>query len=103
MNDNEKMKIRLNIADGTYPMTINRKEEELYRKAATMINEKVNMYRERILGGKREDYIVMVAYEFAFELANKRWKNDALSYQKKLEELTQELEKRLHSEDDKQM
>ena len=59
MNDSEKMRIRLTIADGIYPMTINRKDEELYRKAATMINEKVNMYRERVAGGKREDYIVM--------------------------------------------
>ena len=103
MNDNEKMKIRLNIADGIYPMTINRKDEELYRKAATMINEKVNTYRERVPGGKREDYIVMVAYEFAFELANKRWENDTLPYQKKLEELTRELEERLRTEDEKEM
>ncbi len=104
MNDNEKMKIRLTIADGIYPMTIDRKEEELYRKAATMINEKVNMYRERGSGGKREDYIIMVAFEFAFMLANKKWENDTLPYQKKLDELTRELEKRLDEEsEDKEL
>lgn len=102
MNDSEKMRIRLTIADGIYPMTINRKDEELYRKAATMINEKVNMYRERVAGGKREDYIVMVAFEFAFELVTRHWENDTQPYQKKLDELTRELEERLRGEHDNQ-
>ena len=45
MNDKEKMIIHLDIADRKYGVSINRKDEELYRKAATMINERVNKYR----------------------------------------------------------
>lgn len=98
MNDNEKMKIHLSMADQTYPMTINREEEELYRKAAKQINEKLNMYRSRRPEGTIINHLTMVAFDFAFNLAVNEHRNDTEPYKQKLNELTRELEERFRKE-----
>ena len=98
MNDKEKMIIHLDIADRKYGVSINRKDEELYRKAATMINERVNKYRERVPGGMREDYIAMVTFDLAFQLTTMESLNDTEPYRQKLAELKRELEERFREE-----
>ena len=42
MNPNDKLSIRVNIADRFYPLKVERKDEEKIRLAAKMINEKVD-------------------------------------------------------------
>ena len=42
---NDKIKINLQIADESFTMTINRDEEELFRKAAKQVNDRMNVYR----------------------------------------------------------
>ena len=42
---NDKIKINLQIADEPFTMTINRDEEELFRKAAKQVNDRMNVYR----------------------------------------------------------
>ena len=98
MNDNEKMKIHLSMADQTYTMTINRTDEELYRKAAKQINEKLNTYRARRPEGTLINHLTMVAFDFAFNLAANEHRNDTEPYKQKLDELTRELEERFRKE-----
>lgn len=98
VTDNEKMKIHLSIADQTYAMTINRQDEEFYRKAAKDINEKLNMYRLRHPEGSLVNHLTMVAFDFAFKLTTTEYKNDTQPYLQKLQELTEELEERFREE-----
>ena len=42
----EKLRITLKIADRIYPLTIDPKNEEVYRVASEKINEKVRFFEE---------------------------------------------------------
>ena len=45
-NGNDKFVIQLMIGKKEFPITIRRDEEEVYRKAAKQINEKLNRYEQ---------------------------------------------------------
>ena len=45
MKITESMKIHVKLDGIKYPMIILRKDEFLYREAAKMVNEKLNLYR----------------------------------------------------------
>lgn len=98
MNDNEKMKIHLSMADQHYAMTIPRKDELLYRNSAKLINEKLNIYRKRHPEGTMVDHMTMVAFDLAFRITTQEEANDTLPYREKLEELIQEMEERFRNE-----
>ena len=64
---NDKIRINLNIAGITYPVFINREDEEIAREAAKQVNIKIGELREKFKVLKPEMIIPMVAYFF-------RWK-----------------------------
>ena len=43
----DKIRINLQMADTTLPLTINRSEEEMVRKAAKQVDNLLNAYRDR--------------------------------------------------------
>ena len=43
---NDKIKINLQMAGSTYPLTILREEEEMVREAAKQVDIRLNAYRE---------------------------------------------------------
>ena len=45
----DKLSIRVNVADRYYPLRIDRDDEEKIRKAARLINEKVLQYKHCLL------------------------------------------------------
>ena len=45
-NKSEKMVIQLLIGKQVYPITIKREQEEIYRRAARMINDKLGRYEQ---------------------------------------------------------
>jgi len=97
---NDKIKINLQIADDTYQITIDRDEEELVRKAAKQVNDRMNMYRSRYKPPTeknarefgQKDFLSMVAYEMSYMSLKLGNKNDTTPFTEKIEELTQELE-----------
>lgn len=89
---NDKIKINLQIADSNYPLTINRKEEEVVREAAKQVNIKLNAYREYYKNVEPEKIIAMVAYQFSLEKLQLLQRNDTSPYTAKIEELTKLLE-----------
>ncbi|BEG99479.1 cell division protein ZapA [Bacteroides sedimenti] len=103
---NDKIKINLQIADAPYTMTINRDEEELFRKAAKQVNDRMNVYRSMYKPtgnpGAREyeqkDFLSMVAFDFACNNLKLESKNDTSPFTNKIEELTQELEEHFRKE-----
>lgn len=68
----EKLSIRINLGDKYYPLRIERDEEELIRKAAGAINEKLNQYKGKYSERDMVDLLAMTALQYTkkyFELA----------------------------------
>ena len=61
----EEFTISVNIADRPYRLTIKREEEEVIRKAATKINDKVKNYSANYAFNDKQDLLAMVALEEA--------------------------------------
>ena len=73
---NDKIKINLQMAGATYPLTINREDEEIVREAAKQVNIRINAYREHYQNISSERIIAMVAYQFALETLQLKDRND---------------------------
>ena len=64
----DKLSIRVNIADRYYPLKVERENEEKIRKAARMINEKVLQYKQRYSNKDVQDYLAMASLQYVIKL-----------------------------------
>ena len=64
---NDKIKINLQLADYTFPLTINAEDESLVRQAGKEVNLRFGKYKEVYKGVPLEKILVMVAYHFSLE------------------------------------
>ncbi|MCD6565595.1 MAG: cell division protein ZapA [Bacteroidales bacterium] len=74
----DKLSIRVNVADRYYPLKIERKDEEKIRRAARLINEKVLQYKQRYTDKDVQDFIAMAALQFVIKVIDSE-KNDDIS------------------------
>jgi cell division protein ZapA len=63
-----KLSIRVNVADRYYPLKVERENEEKIRKAARMINEKVLQYKQRYTDKDVQDFLAMAALQYVIKL-----------------------------------
>ena len=89
---NDKIKINLQMAGASYPLTIYREEEEIVREAANQVDIRLNAYRQHYPGVSNERLMGMVAYQFALENLRLKDRNDTAPYTQKIRELTETLE-----------
>jgi cell division protein ZapA len=82
----DKLSIRVNVADRYYPLKIERNDEEKIRKAAKMINEKVLQYKQRYNDKDLQDFLAMAALQFVIKLIESETKFDVSPV---LDELTE--------------
>ena len=82
----DKLSIRVNVADRYYPLKIERNDEEKIRKAAKMINEKVLQYKQRYTDKDLQDFLAMAALQFVIKLIESESKFDVSPV---LDELTE--------------
>jgi len=64
----EKLAIKVQIAERFYPLKIDSSEEEKIRKAARMINEKLLQYKQRYNDKDSQDFLAMAALQFVIKL-----------------------------------
>lgn len=78
--DDNKLSIRVNVADRYYPLKVERDDEEKIRRAARMINEKVLQYKQRYSDKDIQDFLAMAALQFVIRLIEEEEKlsNDYL-------------------------
>jgi cell division protein ZapA len=78
----DKLSIRVNVADRYYPLKIGRDEEERIRKAARLINEKVLQYKQKYVDKDIQDFLAMAALQYVIQLleANKLVDESDVSY-----------------------
>lgn len=65
----DKLSIKVTIADRSYPLTINREEEEGIRRAAKMINDNVQDLLSKYAVKDKQDLIAMTALQYATQIA----------------------------------
>jgi cell division protein ZapA len=94
----DKLSIKVNVADRYYPLKIERKDEEKIRKAARLINEKVLQYKQRYLDKDVQDFLAMAALQFVTRVIEMEDKFDVVPLEQSLQELNEELEDYLKRE-----
>jgi cell division protein ZapA len=70
----DKLSIRVNVADRYYPLKVERENEERIRKAARMINEKVLQYKQRYTDKDVQDFLAMAALQYVIKLTEEEEK-----------------------------
>jgi len=64
----EKLKIKLSIADRVYPLTIDPKQEEGLRKAAKNIDYLAKKFEQNYAVRDKQDVLAMCALQFASKI-----------------------------------
>jgi cell division protein ZapA (FtsZ GTPase activity inhibitor) len=94
----EKLSIKVNVVDRYYPLKIERKDEEKIRKAARLINERVQQYKQRYSDKDTQDFLAMAALQFVIKsIENEEQLNDA-TFIDRLQEVNSEIENYLSKE-----
>ncbi len=88
----EKLSIRLNIADRYYPLKVDRNEEERLRKAAKLINDRILQYKQKYTSKEAQDFMAMVSLQFATKYLECEEKLDESPIIEKISNLNSELE-----------
>jgi cell division protein ZapA len=94
----DKLSIKVNVADRYYPLKIERRDEEKIRKAARMINEKVLQYKQRYLDKDAQDFLAMAALQFVTRVIEMEDRMDLGPLSQQLQDLNEELEEYLKRE-----
>ena len=94
----DKLSIKVNLADRYYPLKIDRKDEEKIRNAAKMINEKVLQYRQKYADKDIQDFLAMAALQFVTKVIEFDQKYDFSPLEDNVKELNEELEEYLKGE-----
>ncbi|MBR3634246.1 MAG: cell division protein ZapA [Bacteroidaceae bacterium] len=74
----DKFNIQLRIANKTYPITVNRSTEETYRKAAKLIQQRIDRYTASFFAEDKQDYYAMVMLDLAIALVTEQNIEDRL-------------------------
>lgn len=87
--------INLRVADTRYPLRIERKDEEMYRKAADEIDYKLGQYKNYFTGDsshslQNADYMAMTAIQAVAEKVEYQTRTNL--FEVKIKKLTEELD-----------
>ena len=98
MGEEEKLSIRINLADRYYPLKIEAKDEERIRGAAKLINEKILQYKQRYVDKDNQDFLAMAALQFVIRYLEMEEQVDDQPILEDLKQLNEELEVYLKKE-----
>ena len=92
-----KQKIKINIADRIYTLTIEASREEAMRKAVKNINEAIGKYKSRMSNIDEVDALSMVILQYAMSLVEMEQKDEIGSIINDVKVLDQQLEEYIQS------
>jgi cell division protein ZapA (FtsZ GTPase activity inhibitor) len=93
----DKLSIRVNVADRYYPLKVEREDEEKIRRAARLINEKVLQYKQRYTDKDIQDFLAMAALQFVIKLTEEEEQQSSPDLSEVINEMTQQIDKVLES------
>jgi cell division protein ZapA len=91
MEDN-KLTINLNIVDRSYPLKIERNEEENIRKAAKLINDRVLQYSQKYADKDTQDFLSMTTLQVVVKMNELEKNSDVSTILDELNNLNSDLE-----------
>ena len=94
----DKLSIRVNLAERYYPLKIDRGEEEKIRRAARMINEKVLQYKQKYADKDTQDFMAMAALQFVIKIIENEEVSNVDPFDEKVSEVANELKNYLAKE-----
>ncbi|KPK84965.1 MAG: cell division protein ZapA [Bacteroides sp. SM23_62_1] len=94
----DKLSIRINIADRYYPLKIERKDEEKIRNAARLINEKVLQYKQKYIDKDAQDFLAMAALQYVIKVLDLEERNAIEPIMDEIQQLNSELDSILEKE-----
>ena len=71
----DKLKIKLNIADRVYPLTVDMSQEEGLRSASKKIDLMIKQFEENYAVRDKQDVLAMCALQFASQVEQKKVDN----------------------------
>jgi cell division protein ZapA len=71
----EKLKIKISIADRVYPLTVDMSQEEGLRSASKKIEAMIKQFEENYAVRDKQDVLAMCALQFASQLEQKQMDN----------------------------
>ncbi len=74
--EEEKLSIKVNVADRYYPLKIAIADEERIRAAVKRINDKVSQYRQRYAERDVQDALSMALLQFVIKLIEQEERTD---------------------------
>jgi cell division protein ZapA len=95
----DKLKIKISIADRVYPLTIQPSQEEGLRKAAKMIEAMIKQFEQSYAVRDKQDVLAMCALQFAAKTEQKNIDNSSemIEAEEKLRSLNDLLQQHLSS------
>ncbi len=87
----DKLVIQLLIGKQVYPITVRREQEEIYRRAARTINEKLGRYEQSYPHLGYERYTSVALLDFAVQVLQLQANKDQSPYEKVVKRLDNEL------------
>lgn len=86
------LKIHLNIAGRTFPLTIERAREERYRRAEREVNQMIRRFKESYRADSEEDYLAMAALQISLTNVERELQGSMESEQQRLERLERQID-----------
>ena len=88
----DKLSIRVNVADRYYPLKVERENEEKIRKAARMINDKVLQYKQRYSDKDVQDFLAMASLQYVIKLNEEEEKLSTGNFPDAIKELIRKID-----------
>lgn len=95
---NDKLKIKISIADRVYPLQIDPEQEEGLRRAAKKIDDIIKQYEQNYAVRDKQDVLAMCALQFASEVEQSKLQKEAgnLHLHEQIDELNTIIAKHLN-------
>ena len=87
----EKLVIQLLIGKQVYPITVKREQEEIYRKASHLINEKLGRYEQSYPNLGYERYTSVALLDFAVQVIQLQQQKDQSPFEDMMKRLSAEI------------
>ena len=95
----DKLSIRINVADRYYPLKIDRSDEEDIRRAAKMINDKVLQYKQKYVDKDIQDFLAMASLQYVIRMLELEKKEESKDLSVTIKELLTDIDKVLKKEE----
>ena len=97
MEVSEDFTITLRLGKQSFSITIRRTDEEVYRAAKKLINQKINSYASQYPDQGNETYLCMAALSIALSLKQNEFRNDTQPFVDSMKRMLHTLEDTLET------